>query len=307
MVHLVNSFYTTRFRICSSGLLWFALVLTCVAAEQGPLISPLPDIASVEKDLETPVAMTGPPAPGQRVRQVTRGYESTEVYHTLYLPSNWDSTRSWPVIVEYPGNAYVSPSTGDTCSGTVEGSNLGYGISGGSNYIWICLPFVEAVQGRKQNARTWWGTVAETLAYCTNTLRSVCQEFHGNTNAILLTGFSRGAIGCNYIGLHNDAIASIWRAFIVCSHYDGVNTNWPYPHADRASALARLRRLQGRPQFICHEGSTASVQNYLQSTGVLAPFTFVDVPFRNHSDQWVLRKNTARDALRQWLGSLGLP
>ena len=89
--------------------------------------------------------------------------------------------------------------------------NLGYGISGGSNYIWLCLPFVQIDRGRKQNATTWWGDAAETIVYCTNTVRLVCQEFQGRTNAIILAGFSRGAIACNYIGLHDDAVHPLAR------------------------------------------------------------------------------------------------
>jgi len=32
--------------------------------------------------------------------------------------------------------------------------------------------------------------------------------------AVILSGFSRGAIGCNYLGLHNEEIAGLWLAFI---------------------------------------------------------------------------------------------
>ena len=166
---------------------------------------------------------------------------------------------------------------------------------------------MQTAGGRTQNAAHWWGDVAETLAYCTNTLRFLCQRYGADTNAIILTGFSRGAIACNYIGLHNDAIASVWRAFIPYSHYDGVITNWPYAAAGRSAALARLARLKGRPQCICQEGSTRATKDYLDGTGVTAPFTFVDVPFRNHSDQWSLCDSPARRAVRGWLQSLGLP
>jgi hypothetical protein len=278
------------------------------AAEPSQIIPypSFPDVASVPKDLESPQVTEGEPAPGRRVRQAGPGYESTEVHHTLYLPVNWNLTNLYPVIVEYPGNAYAG-FNGDSCSGTVEGSNLGYGISGGSNYLWLCLPFVETVRGHKQNATRWWGDINETVAYCTNNVPLICRRFHGNTNAIILTGFSRGAIACNFIGLHDDAVARLWRAFIPFSHYDGVKTNWPYPGADRASAQLRLNRLEGRPQCICEEQSTTATRTYLEATGIAAPFTFVTVPFRNHSDEWVLRKSPARHTVREWLITLGLP
>jgi hypothetical protein len=278
-----------------------------IASSDSCAADQLPDVRSTGKDLETPKTVSALPAAGHRVRRVMHGYEKTGVHHTLYLPVNWNPNRWWPVIVEYPGNKYSDATRADFCSGTVEGCKLGYGISSGSNYIWLCLPFLEEGGRRKQNAITWWGNIPETIAYCTNVITFECREFHGDTNAIILSGFSRGAIACNYIGLHDDCIAPIWRGFIACSHYDGVRTNWPYSEADRASALTRLRRLQGRPQCICQESSTDLTEKYLQSTGIAAPFTFVNIPFPNHSDEWVLRKSHARDAVRQWLVSMGLP
>lgn len=270
-------------------------------------VSAWPDLSSVPQDLITPETVGDQPAAGRRVRQTLPGYESTEVHHTLYLPVNWQPNHLYPVIVEYAGNGRYQSQYGDRSDGTVEGSNLGYGISGGSNYIWICMPFVQIKDSHKQNAIQWWGDVAESIAYCTNTVRYVCQHFGGDTNAVILAGFSRGAIACNYIGLHDDGIASLWRAFIPYSHYDGALTNWPYSDADRAAARVRLVRLRGRPQFICQENSTEVTKKYLAGTRVVAPFTFVTVPFRNHSDTWTLRDNAARRAVRQWLNNLGLP
>jgi len=44
------------------------------------------------------------------------------------------------VIVEYAGNGNYANKYGDVSSGEVEGSKLGYGISGGTGFIWICMP-----------------------------------------------------------------------------------------------------------------------------------------------------------------------
>jgi hypothetical protein len=127
-------------------------------------------------------------------------------------------------------------------------------------------------------------------------------ERHGCDPArVVLCGFSRGAIACNFIGLNDDQIAPLWSAFFCHSHYDGVRTNWPYPGADRASAFDRLQRLGVRPQWISQEGSTADTEAYLRSTGAGAPFTFQPIPFRNHSDRWLLRDIPARRAAREWL------
>ena len=95
-------------------------------------------------------------------------------------------------------------------------------------------------------------------------------------------------------------MAALWRAFIPHSHYDGVH-RWGYKGSDRESALKRLQRLKGRPQFISHEGSARSTKTYLESIGVKGNFTFLDLPFRNHTDRWVLRDIPARKALREWL------
>jgi hypothetical protein len=120
---------------------------------------------------------------------------------------------------------------------------------------------------------------------------------------VILVGFSRGAIGCGYLGLHDDAIADVWLAFIAYSHYDGVR-RWGYPGDDRTAALERLRRLRGRASFICQEGGTTETEAYLRETGVDAPFTFAATGFRNHSDAWILRPSPARDALRAWLAEV---
>ncbi len=247
---------------------------------------------------------SGEPAAGKRVKAVTTGYESTDVYHALYLPTNWKPGERHPVIVEYPGNGPFTNRLGDFSAGTVEGCNLGYGISGGKNFIWVCLPFVAVRDGTKSNTRKWWGDPTETVAYCKRTVREVCQRFGGDTNAVILAGFSRGAIAGNYIGLRNDEIASLWRAFVLHSHYDGVRTNWPYADADRASALSRLSRLQGRPQFLSQENSVEDIRIYLEQTGVKAPFTFQVLSFPNHCDDWVLRDWPERAKLRAWLKSV---
>jgi hypothetical protein len=123
----------------------------------------------------------------------------------------------------------------------------------------------------------------------------------------VLAGFSRGAIACNYIGLHDDEIARLWAAMIPYSHYDGVFEKWGYPQADRRSALTRLKRLGHRPQFICQETSGNSVRSleatrkYLVGSGVEGQFTFQATGFRNHNDAWTLRPSAARKALRRWL------
>ncbi|MBN1342384.1 MAG: hypothetical protein JXQ73_06875 [Phycisphaerae bacterium] len=261
----------------------------------------LPDISTVPKDLTTPPMTVGEPAPGRRVKQTSPGYEGTRVYHTLHLPTDWRRGERFPILVEYPGNGPYRNGFGDVCTGKVEYCNLGYGISGGKGFLWICMPFVNTET--MANQTQWWGDVAATVDYCRTTVRRVCETYGGDSSSVILTGFSRGAIACNYIGLHDDEIARLWLAFIPHSHYDGVK-DWAYPGADRASALRRLKRLKGRASFVSHEGSVEETRRYLAATGVKAPFTFQVLPYRNHRDDWVLRDIPERGRLRAWLGAV---
>jgi len=259
------------------------------------------DLSTVAPDLTTPAMVEGAPAAGRRVKQTTPGWEGTAVHHALYLPRDWKAEGRYPVIVEYAGNGGYRNAFGDVSHGTVEGSNLGYGISGGEGILWVCVPFVNMTTGGAENAVTWWGDVEETKRYCRRTVAFVCEKYGGDPKKVVLAGFSRGAIACNYIGLHDDEIATLWRGFITFSHYDGQRTTWGYPKADRAWALERIGRLKGRPQWISMETSVDEIRTYVESTGVKAPFTFQSIRFRNHSDQWVLRDIPERKAVRDWL------
>ena len=282
--------------LCRS-LILLLLLTALVRAE-------LPDLSSVVTDLVTPKVEEGTPAAGKRVTQTTKGWEGTAVHHALYLPTDWKPGVKHPVIVEYAGNGGYKNKFGDVSEGTVEGSNLGYGLSAGRQFIWVCMPYIEMKDGKKQNAPLWWGDVEETVRYCLATVRDVCASYGGEADNVFIAGFSRGAIGCNYIGLHNDEISRLWRGFICHSHYDGVRENWPYAGADRASALVRLQRLNGRPQWISHEGGPQATEAYLKQTGVKGDFTFVTMPFRNHSDQWTLRDIPERRQAREWLAKV---
>ncbi len=249
------------------------------------------DIEKVPPDLIVPLATDGAPGPGKRVRQFNKQYEGTGVYHLLYLPTDWKPGETYPVIVEYAGNKYK------TSLGTVEGSSLGYGITGGKGVIWICMPYVNKAE--MKNQLNWWGDVDATVDYCRHTVNRICKEYGGDTKNIFIAGFSRGAIACNFIGLHDDKIASLWRGSICHSHYDGVR-KWSYGGSDRDSAARRLKRLGERPQFISHENSVEATREYLKKAYPAGNFTFVPLPGAKHSDTWVLRDITERKLLRDW-------
>ena len=282
-----------------SLLIWLALGLPTTSGAE-----PLPDIRNIKADLITPLMTDGMAAAGRRVKQTASAYRATDVYHALYLPTDWQAGKNYPVICEYAGNGNYTNKFGDHSAGTVEGCNLGYGISGGKGFIWVCLPYVgPGKEGKLANITQWWGEVAETKKYCHAAVQEVCAKYGGDTNKVFIAGFSRGAIACNYIGLHDDEIAKLWCGFIAHSHYDGVR-KWNYADSDKAAALVRLKRLDGRPQFISHEGGTGETKKYLEETGVKGAFTLVDFPYRNHTDEWVLRPIKERELMRQWVAEV---
>ena len=261
----------------------------------------LPDISTVAADLQVPEISEGPPGAGKRVRhELEEGVPPV----ILYLPVDWVPGKKYPVIVELAGNGNFKNSFGDTSSGLPEGSKLGYGLTGGNGFIWVCVPFLN--EAGNKPAITWWGDAPayrpdSTVAFLKRAVPALCQRFSGDPERVILCGFSRGAIAANAIGLHDDEIAALWRGFLCYSHYDGVNPRWPFAGADTASARQRLARLKGRPQLICSEFALEGTRRYLETSGVPGDFTFLESGFRNHNDAWLLRPSPARDTARRWL------
>lgn len=264
-----------------------------------------PDITTVERDLDPPPPMLADtePAPGKRVRLTLPDYADTDVHHALYLPTDWqaDAGKKYPLIVEYAGNGPFKSRFGDVSSGKVEDCLMGYGISGGEKFLWLTLPYVS--EDGQNNRTQWWGSVERTVTYSKTAVPKVCAEFGGDPDQVFLCGFSRGAIACNFIGLHDDDIAQLWRGFICHSHYDGVK-KWGYQNSDRDSAAIRLARLGDRPQFIIQERSIESTRSYLAEAKPDGNFTFVPLPYRNHTAEWLYRDIAERRKLRAWLRKL---
>ncbi|MFN3168058.1 MAG: hypothetical protein ACE37H_13440 [Phycisphaeraceae bacterium] len=252
-------------------------------------------------DLVTPPMTDEEPAAGKRVRQVAPEYAGTDVYHTLYLPADWEPGKAYPVIVEYTGNHAPRYN----CTGEVKDANLGYGLTGGEGFIWVTMPCID--KAGERNALTWWGDRQATIDYCKTNLPRICERFGGDADNLILCGFSRGAIACGYIGLADDQIASFWKAIVTHDHFDG-QRRWGYPEDDRASALKRLARLDGRPVLVCGIGA-----EYVRDHRDLADFTFLPVPvgeiydipegavIDEHTDRWMHRDSAWRDEARDWL------
>jgi hypothetical protein len=230
-----------------------AAFLTLTALCLAPLsaradTSPHPDVMTVPADLESPAIIAGEPAPGKMVLQSLPAYAGTEVAHALYLPTDWKKGARFPLIIEYLGNG----------SRVRDRKNMGHALSGGKGFIWAVLPIV-GTDG-KRDMDWWWGDVGATVAYAKEAVPEICRQWGGDPARVVLTGYSRGAIACNYIGLHDDGIAGLWRAMIPVSHYDDGHTAWGMTPQERALAPDRLRRLGEIPQLICGEHSSRSAR-----------------------------------------------
>ncbi|YCM42312.1 hypothetical protein V2O64_13455 [Verrucomicrobiaceae bacterium 227] len=281
--------------------------------------SDFPKQALQHRTLTLPSVTHAKPAPGKRVPLTTSSYKETEVHHTLYLPPHWNpdwkSTKErYPLIVEFSGNQY--PASGST--GRVEDSALGFGLTAGQA-VWLNLPFISP--DRKSNQPTWWGNEEATIAYAKKIVPQIIVDYGINPDQVILCGFSRGAIAVNYIGLHDDEIASLWSAFVTHDHFDGVKqwggTTWGSPLADyRKAAAQRRARLKGRPFLICQNGGTQDIQELV---GNPPNVTYLDLDTRAifktfanpiaihpHTDRWLLKPSAYRNQAWDWIEKRGL-
>lgn len=286
-----------------------------------------PDLYSIPPDLTRPVMTNATPAGGVRARVIAPGFEGTQAYHALYLPSEWSSdplhTATYPIIVEYMGNGPWSDGFGDVSTGRPEDSNLGWGMAdpAGTKYIWISMPFLTSDLGPKTEISTyWWGcptvtanancgaayNITPTVSYLHAALQQAVASYKGDPSRVVITGWSRGAIATGAIGLYNDATSALFKAFIPYSHLDG-DCGWV--DQDNRSALeARWARLGGRPVLyfgecaVATEGGPAWLASLgLNGSAATQHMEFMTTGFANHNDAWVLRYSTARGYMRAWL------
>lgn len=265
-------------------------------------------------DLPLPPLVEGPPAAGRRVRVTPPKYAGTRVHHVLALPDDWTPDwkargKSWPVVAEYTGNRH--PESGST--GEVAGAALGYGVARG-RALWIVLPYV--AQDRRQNETTWWGDLDATVAYAKTEIPRVCAEYGGDPRKVVLCGFSRGAIGVSFLGLHDDEIARLWCGLWAHDHFDGVRAwvpPWGAPLARyREEATTRLRRWAGRPLLVSQGFPGDETRRFVEPlAGTEVRFLSVDMDalygkFPNeavkhaHNDRWPLREGPAAATARAW-------
>ncbi|MDF7824802.1 hypothetical protein P4B35_12325, partial [Pontiellaceae bacterium B12227] len=232
------------------------------------------------------------PAAGRRVRHQLKGFMGSELYHSLYLPADWKPGKTYPIIVEYAGNRWLNPPCHSI--GRPEGSRMGFGMSEGKGYIWVNAPFV--YPETKMQALNGWGDADATAQYAIDLVDMLCTDFGGDPDNVIITGFSRGAVACGYIGLRNDEISKLWKAFHSCQHYDGDG----YGQATYESALNdRMPRINGRKTFHTDNGKHEKLQELFRITG--EPVEFVESGIGAHTDTMFLENRPSTLRLREWL------
>ena len=260
-----------------------------------------------------PAVEIGKPAPGKMVRATLPEYAHTDVHHLIYLPKNYQAGKTYPLLVELTGNKWIHG------NGEVEEAHLAYSATLGKDFILVVLPYVS--KDHTRNEVKWWGDEEATASYAKELIPHIIEQYNGDKNCVILCGFSRGAIGTSFIGLHDDEIASLWTAFYTHDHFDGLQewkgSKWGSPLSKfRAEARTRLLRAAGKPWFLSSGFGTEKYETYLKELGVdqRIRFTFNSVPIESyfktipnayfkhpHTDCWALFDLPESAHLRQWL------
>lgn len=240
-----------------------------------------------------PELENGPPAPGKRVRHRLPGDESSGIYGVLHLPSDWQHGKKYPVIVEYPGNLFFNSACYST--GLPDQCTIGNGITKSKGAICLGLPFLD--RATDKIAENGWGNADDTADYALRMVREVCEKFGGDSENVVLTGFSRGAIACGYIGLRHDRIAALWKGFHACQHYDGDGWNG----ATLPDALERAARFRGKAVF-----QTDNPREKFQPVmdAMKTNVTWAESGLGFHSSAMFLDERPSTRQLREWFWRL---
>lgn len=264
--------------------------------------------------LKVPQISNQKPKAGVRVKVVPKAYKNTGLYYSLYLPENYIPNKKYPVIVEYTGNKHAP--TGST--GKVKDANLGYAIAKKIEAIWVVFPYVK----KGESILNWWGNEEETIEFAMNNIKDICLNYGGNPAEVFICGFSRGAIGVNYLGLRNKEIADTWLGFFSHDQYDGVKqwAKWGTPLSKyREEAKERFMRIKGRNCYISQKGTKSDytfatkeyiIENKLESYAniqfEILPISSVipNIPTNfvphNHTDKWLLFDSKYANKVYTW-------
>jgi len=294
-------------------LLSFIILALCACKSQNEIVQ------IGQKPYTVPLMEEGMAAPGKRVRIVVKGYESTNVFHSLYLPIDHKPGKKYPVIVEYTGN--YAPSLGS--SGLLKDASLGYATAKTLGAIWVVMPYLS--EDGQTSEKTWWGSETKTIDYCAKQLKEICLNYGGDPSAVFITGFSRGAIAVNRIGLNNDRAADIWLGFHSHDHFDG-QLRWATPWANKgdymaykADAIKRAKRYKGRAALVGGQHMD-SVAGYLSLNRInnFGKLKILSVPINQiipkqdlfvnptngklitHTDNWMNYESSEADLVIKW-------
>ncbi|MCE9630409.1 MAG: hypothetical protein K8S94_06790 [Planctomycetia bacterium] len=245
--------------------------------------------------LDVPAVEDRPPMAGRRFfhrLDEPRHDSTTQPAAILWLPRDWQPKAAYPVIIEYPGNIFFTADCYST--GQPEQCVIGYGMTRGVGAIWVSLPFVDAAGHVIENG---WGDPDATAAFCVDVVEDVCQRFGGDRSRVVLTGFSRGAIACGFIGLRDDRIAALWKGLHCCQHFDGDGWNG----ATLEDAVERARRFRGTSVFHT-DNPAASVKPIGDALRV--PVEFASSGLGGHSCAMFLDDRESTRRLREWFSDL---
>jgi len=243
--------------------------------------------------IDVPLVEEGPPAPGRRVRYRLPGDEGTDIHGVLHLPTDWRPDGKYPVVVELPGNIFFT--SGCYSTGRPEQCVIGFGMTRGRGAICLGLPFVDRATGRI--AEHGWGDPDATADEVVRMVDDVCERFGGDRGNLVLTGFSRGALACGYIGLRNDRIAALWKGFHACQHYDG--DGWG--GATMPEAIERAGRFRGTAVFQT-DNSQEAFEPVMEA--MRARVTWARSGLNAHATAMFLDDRPSTRELREWFAEL---
>lgn len=243
--------------------------------------------------IDVPAVENSSPAAGKRVRYRLSGDATTGIYSVLSLPEDWQTGKKYPIIVEYPGNIFYAPACYST--GLPDQCVIGYGMTKAKGAICLGMPFVDRSAGKL--AENGWGNADDTADYVMRMVAEVCAKFGGDRENVVLTGFSRGAIACGYIGLRHDRIAALWKGFHACQHYDGDGWNG----ATLSGAIERAARFRGNAVFQT-DNSQDQFQPVMDAMKTKVTWTQSGLGF--HATAMFLDDRPSTQQLREWFWQL---
>jgi hypothetical protein len=309
------------------------------------------DIHVLPEDLSLPSKFSETPGPGKVVMDQIKNPKffpsdrpasaSALQGHAVYLPTNWEAGKRYPVIFEYLGNTV----------GVQSLKGVGYGLVGPRDFIWVVLPIVSAYPTTQPDVTMNWGNgdaIRNTVEYAKQAVKEVCEKWGGDSRNCVLVGYSRGGVACNLIGLYDEEIAFLWKAMVPGAHYFGegldiTGAKTALGSTDlKASAKAHIARLGKIPQLCMAEYNTdilsgnpdkqlvpkiteagcknigEAIQKFQLKPVYDSSLTknrafieankphgssiaFLPLPWVNHGSDFTLRNTPEREFIRQWI------